>query len=246
MLSEAVKGLNRLRNSAILSLAASLFSLPLTAFSPFRGLGTATEDVVALFAVLIWVLVFGLLLLALMLAAWVLKVLGWWSLCKSGMRRFYCVTRYAVLLGPIIGVSLLLFGGVALVFEALSRGVLANGELGEMQEGTVLLYVLPGLLVMTIASVIEGVSALDVGLLTGVKSLTLGAVTYLIASLLQPLQLPTAALGSKELASGVASGLNWASSAVSLLASLLFAVGFHRAKGRVIQSEAQREAVGAA
>jgi len=230
--------LNRLRNSAILSLAASLFSLPLTAFSPVRGLGTVTEDAAALFAALIWVFVFGLALIALALAAWVLKVLGWWSMCKSSMRRFYCITKYAVLLGPMVGVSLLLVGGVALALEALSRGVLVDGELSGVPEGSALPYVLPGLLIMVVANVIEGVGALDVGLLTEVKVLTAGAVTYLIMVALQPFQLLATVLGSTAFASDVASGLVWASSAASLLSSLLLAVGFHWARGKVIKSEA--------
>ena len=235
-----------MRNSAILSLAMSLISLSPTAFPLVGGLESLAEDPLKLFAALVWVLALGLVLLALAIAAWTLKVLGWWSMCRSGMRRFYCVTRYAVLLGPVIGVALLLAGVVALALEALRSGVLAVEELGEAPERDALAYMLPGLLAMAVANVIEGVSILDVGLQVGVRALAAGAIAHLLAALLLLFQLFTAVPGSAVLGGGFASGLNVVSNAVSALASLLLAAGFHLARKRVIGSEAQREAAGSA
>lgn len=231
--------MSRLRNSAFLSLVAYLLALPLTV-SPLPTFGpeSAVEDVIGLLAALALVMVFGLVFAVLWIAAWVFKVLGWWSMCKSGMRRFYCITRFAVLLGPIIGVVLLIAGGAALLLEILGSGLAAGGGLSGVQEGRVLLYALPVFLVMAVANVIEGVSVLDVGMQIGVRALEAGAVAYLVAVLLQPLAF--------ALTGDLASGLSWVSGAVSTLSSLLLAVGFHRARGRVIQIEAQREAAGTA
>jgi hypothetical protein len=99
---------------------------------------------------------------------------------------------------------------------------------------------------MAVANVVEGVSALDVGLITEVKALALGAAIYLVASLLQPVQLLASAFNSAALLGGARGWWSWASSAASLLSSLLLAVGFHQAKGKVVRSEAQREAAGTA
>jgi heme exporter protein D len=85
-----------------------------------------------------------------------------------------------------------------------------------------------------------------VGLITEVKALALGAAIYLVASLLQPVQLLASAFSSAALLGGARGWWSWVSSAASLLASLLLAVGFHWARDRVIQSEAQREAAGTA
>lgn len=244
MQADAVKGLGRLRISALLSLVTSLLALPLSGL--FGRPESTTENPLTLFVALMWVLVFGLAILALGITSWVFKVLGWWSMCRSGMRKFYCATRYAVLLGPIVGVALLLVGGVALLLEMLGSGALVDGGLSGEPVGSALPYILPGLIVMVVANVIEGVSALDVGLLTEVKVLTLGAAIYLVASLLQPFQLLASAFGSTALLGDAASWWSWASNAASLLASLLLAVGFHWARDRVIQSEAQREAAGTA
>jgi len=242
--SEAVKGLGRLRNAAILSFATSLLSLP--SLGLFGGPESLAEDPFALLAALIWILVFGLAILALGVAAWVFKVLGWWSMCRSGMRRFYCATRLAVLLGPVIGVALLIVGGAALFLEALRSRAPVGGEPSPLPEESMLAYVLPGLLVMAVANVVEGVSALDVGLISEVKALALGAAIYLVASLLQPVQLLASAFNSAALLGGARSWWSWASSAASLLSSLLLAMGFHQAKGKVVRSEAQREAAGTA
>gem|GEM_PF-3336836 len=246
MPSEAGKGLSRLRNSAILSLAIGLLSLLLAASPLAGGPESLAEDPLKLLAALAWVLALALVLLVLAIAAWVLKVLGWWSMCRSGMRRFYCVTKYAVLLGPVIGVALLIAGGVALALEALRSGAFAAEGPGGAPEWGALAYALPGLLAIAVANVIEGVSILDVGLQVGVKALAVGAAVYLSTALLLPLQLLAGTPSLAALGGGFASGLGAVWSAASALASLLLAAGFHLAKRKVIGSEAQREAAGSA
>ncbi|RSN73387.1 hypothetical protein D6D85_10600 [Candidatus Methanodesulfokora washburnensis] len=196
-----IEGLGWLREAAFLAFLAVILSylLPSVFLSPYRSLEQLPRppfiDIV--------MIIIGLILA---IASWIFEILGWSSMCRAGMRKFYCFTKYMVLLGPIMGFLFAIVG----VFQTALTGKIS--------------FFLLGPLVIVAVAVIAGVASLDVGLLTNTRILTVGALLYLISVVLQA----PALLQSPEFMSfGLAAGI------LSIPALLLMAIGFHLARRAV-------------
>jgi len=214
---EVDRGFKRLRNSAILATVSSAIFALLSLLG--KAAGEPTASILAELLVLAGlIIVAGLAALILSLASWIYKVLGWSDMCRSGIRRFYCVTRLAVLIGPIAGALLILGGVLILSLELITRGAVTPPPVEGYGWGRLLTGLrwpfLAGIILMASANVIEGVAILDIGFLTQAKLLIAGSVVYLISAGLSPL----------ALLSGQLEGL---SSLVSIAAYMLLAAGFH-------------------
>ncbi|WP_125671940.1 hypothetical protein [Candidatus Methanodesulfokora washburnensis] len=201
MEEEMIEGLGWLREAAFLAFLAVILSylLPSVFLSPYRSLEQLPRppfiDIV--------MIIIGLILA---IASWIFEILGWSSMCRAGMRKFYCFTKYMVLLGPIMGFLFAIVG----VFQTALTGKIS--------------FFLLGPLVIVAVAVIAGVASLDVGLLTNTRILTVGALLYLISVVLQA----PALLQSPEFMSfGLAAGI------LSIPALLLMAIGFHLARRAV-------------
>jgi cellulose synthase/poly-beta-1,6-N-acetylglucosamine synthase-like glycosyltransferase len=85
-MDEVVRGLSRLRNAGLLT--ALSFLLFLSFFLPSYYIPSERWKW--------WEIFMTLLNLSLVIAAvaWIYKVLGWWSMCRSKMRKLYCITKY--------------------------------------------------------------------------------------------------------------------------------------------------------
>jgi len=210
------KGFKRLRNSAVLATASSAISAAL--FPLERVMGRLSAGLLAELLVLVGLIaVAGLVALVLSLASWIYKVLGWSDMCRSRLRRFYCITRLAVLVGPIVAVALIMGGVAVLSLELLAKGGTPSLVLRNYRGGAPAGLFLAGLLLLASANVIEGVAILDLGLLTRAKLLVAGSITYLLSTGLSPVAM---LLGRLE-------GL---SNLVSIVAYTLLAVGFHKTR----------------
>jgi len=227
---ELLRGLNRLRVSAILGVMVSLFSLVI---SSLPG-GLVGGEGRLMFSLLLVgaILILGLILLVVIVAAWVYKVLGWSSMCKSGMRRFYCLTRLVVLVCPVVAVVLMIAGGIAIAFRLLSEQLIEKvpTEPWEIVRAspTGLTLIIGGIVALISTMVVEGVAILDLGMLMGERVLLLGAIAYLASTLLSAVgqafpQYPMSTL----------------SNAASLAAYILLAYGFSKARKGAEKLEAE-------
>lgn len=212
-----LRGLARLRNAFLLAAAGALLSLALP--PPMGGgLASALMALVALLAI-------GLPYLGVLIASWILRVMGWADMCRARIKRFYCAAKYAVLLGPLVAASLLAAGVLALL-----RASAGSELVSRLPEAADLLlpYGTGGVLAMAVADVVEGVALLDLGLIGGVKTLAVGAATYL------------AALGVWA-APSAQRWLATASDVGSLIAYVLLVHGLHSASRRVVEHEVKGE-----
>lgn len=218
-----------MRNAVILSAVAQLFSLPM-----LRGVPETPVDVSHIWAFAGFALLVAAITGPLMLVAWIFKVLGWWNMRKSGWRRgFYTVAWLAVTFGPVAAFFFFAAGAVVIFLEALPF----VGDALTISP-TAFAFMVAGALITAIASAIEGVASLDVGLLTKVKLLSVGSALYVAVAFLGALSSLVAPRGNALL-------LTLATNVVGLAASVLLAIGFHQARG-VVTREAQRKAAGAA
>jgi hypothetical protein len=169
--------LGRLRNATILAfLTVLLFQLPYVFFFPYRSLERlpTSPSFIVIVMITMVLMIIGLIL---GIGSWIFEILGWFSMCRAGVRKFYCFTKYMVLLGPIVGFLLAIVGAGALVLEAIEKGVMPTEEsLRGFLTGKISFYILSGLLVMVAVAVIAGVASLDVGLLTNTRILAVGAL----------------------------------------------------------------------
>jgi len=210
-----IEGLGWLREAAFLAFLAVILSylLPSVFLSPYRSLEQLPRppfiDIV--------MIIIGLILA---IASWIFEILGWSSMCRAGMRKFYCFTKYMVLLGPIMGFLFAIVG----VFQTALTGKIS--------------FFLLGPLVIVAVAVIAGVASLDVGLLTNTRILTAGALLYLISVLILVvlylisilLRVP-ALLPSPEF-----TGFGLAAGILLISALLLMAIGFHLARMRAARA----------
>ena len=227
---ETLVGLTRLRNASALRFALAVVLIPLQTLRIVQPQGewggVAPERIGELFALLGVVLIAGLVAVALLIASWLLRVLGWGNLCRAKVRRFYCVTRIVVLAAPIAGVAVIIFGAVIAVLEALATGLeyapsarLPQGALG---------MVLAGLVLVLAADVFEAVATLDLGQIYGVKILSIASLLLLTNTALSAVtnfvQLPA-----------------WIPPLVALPTFAMLTAGFHSARKTAVGSLPSRE-----
>lgn len=222
---EAYKGLARLRTAAALSVVASLFGL----LSQAVGISlSGSAELGELFSAVAMLMVVGVLVLILGLATWVLKVMGWGSLCKARLRRFYCLTRLIVLGAPIVGVILIIAGVLTTFFDVFSN-VATGLEISLLEERIIASmsgYIVAGAVIMAAGNVFEGVASLDLGFSTKENVLIIGSLLYLASVTVSVLSQVSQALGV-------------VSPIVSLASNVLLAAGYHIAKKHFIVSPPQ-------
>lgn len=210
-----------MRNAAALRALLAALSLALQpiagSFQPWASGNFTPEALVSMLPLLGILIVVGLLVIVVALASWVLRVLGWGSLCRSKQGRFYCITRIVVLAAPIIGTLIMIAGAVVVALQlalAPSFGRLLPGGLPEGALSVILI----GSVVTASADIFEAVATLDLGQLFNVRLLTIASLVFLASSL----------LGA---ASTTAQQLQYVSHAASLAAFALLTAGYHLARG---------------
>lgn len=223
---EVARGLTRLRNASILRAVSAALALAISplvsAWLPHDAGAPAPADLgqpatLTLAFTLLILLFLGLLILFLvMVASWILRVLGWGNICRTKLRTFYCVTRIIVLAAPIIGFLVIIAGFV----DAIIR-ILASGGFVEQPVETILeiiptfsLYMLAGHLITSAADFFEAVATLDLSLLYHVGLLKAASIIYLFSLCVRVI-------------AQVASLSDWWSLSPSLAAFTLLTLGYH-------------------
>ncbi|MEM1508413.1 MAG: hypothetical protein QW291_02935 [Thermofilaceae archaeon] len=225
---EAYNGLVRLRTAAALSVIASLFGL-LSQAVGFSLSGSAALG--ELFPAVAMLMAVGVLMIILGIATWVLKVMGWGSLCKARLRKFYCLTRLIVLGAPIVGV-ILIIAGVLTTFIEVFSSIASGPELSLLDEkiiASISGYIIAGAVIMAAGNVFEGVASLDLGFSTKENVLIVGSLLYLVSVTVSVL-------------SQVSRELGIISPIVSLAGNVFLVAGYHTAKKHFIVSSPQTAA----
>lgn len=171
-------GVKRLQYAFISDIAGVVLALILMAFS--GALTQAPENLGAVLGVLAVVGVLGLLALILAIVSWIFRVLGWSAICRTGLKKFYCITKWAVLLLPIIAVILFLVGMVYAFQKILATPQFGAPTLEGL--GPLIIVAAAAILLTTVASLIEGVALLDLGMIGVNLVLKAGSILYLIAT----------------------------------------------------------------
>jgi len=171
-------GVKRLQYAFISDIAGVVLALLLLAFS--GALTQAPENLGAVLGALAIVGVLGLVTLILAIVSWIFRVLGWSAICRTGLKKFYCITKWAALLLPIIAVILLLVGMVYAFQKILATPQFGVPTLEGL--GPLIIAAAAAALLTTVASLIEGVALLDLGMIGANLVLEAGSVLYLIAT----------------------------------------------------------------
>lgn len=175
------EGAIRLRNAFMLGLTSSLTSLILMVVNPGGEILASLSS--RGIAVLLTIVILGMATFILAIASWIYRVLGWGSLCKASIKRFYCYTRIAIIVLPAAGTLLTIVGSVALSFQVMAGGPQAESAIESLPKG-LMLAIHVGAVVFVTGFIMEGLSLLDMSLIYGRRILTAGSILYLLAQVL--------------------------------------------------------------
>ncbi|OYT31565.1 MAG: hypothetical protein B6U94_02705 [Thermofilum sp. ex4484_79] len=168
------EGVSKLKLSASLGVILSVLSITVS----FIGINSLNPIYLAFTAI------FGFMILILELIAWALKIIGWGRICSTRIKKFYCWTRLALIIFPIIGM-LASFVGFLVIFlrQPLSMGV---GNIAKREKSFETIGIIGGL-IFSLGYLFEAVGLYDFSLIYRNSILRVGSILYIISIAVSPI-----------------------------------------------------------
>lgn len=219
--------MGRLRNAAFIRLLVDLLGLAVLQLSTglmgtFQlGDEVSIGEVAGVLATVAGILLLGLFLIVASIAAWVISILGWGNICRAKWRKFYCVTRVVVILAPILATLTVAAMIISAFLELFATGLRGEFTGSDVFTSGFLKAFVAGMVIAAAGRVFEGVATFDLGLLTQVYLLAAAAVVYIASTAI-------------NVASISVTWLSVVSLILSILANLLFGIGYHYARKRLM------------
>ncbi len=171
-----LNGFKRIRQGFLLLIPSSVIGLivaPLTSPRDFLELGPGV------IAYLIFIGILGMVSAILVIASWILRIVGWGNICGAGIKRFYCYTRLLLIVLPIVGVAISIIGGIIYGIQVFTSGLEYVGQ--TLFPPTLLAVIIAGSLIITAGFLVEGVSLLDISYIYGRGMLRIASILYLLS-----------------------------------------------------------------
>jgi len=178
ILSKALKNLKR--GFLILSISSLMgLILSLTTRNTFTA-ETLKLTSPNILLTMITLIVIGLVLFILGLVSWILRIIGWGDLCNVKIKKFYCYTRLALIIFPIIGITISMIGGILIAFESMSAA--QQGVIPQVKPSFSAIVTL-GSLLFLVGFILEGVSLYDFSLVKQDEVLKYASILYILSIL---------------------------------------------------------------
>ncbi|OYT27120.1 MAG: hypothetical protein B6U95_06605 [Thermofilum sp. ex4484_82] len=176
-----IEGFGRLKNAfmlealtALLGIITSVISLLYTGNLQIEELSPEHLGYFIIIAIL------GLILALTAIISWIFKILGWGSICKTNFKKFYCYTRLAIIILPIIGISMTMIAGFIIGLQLTVSGHQASPEeIAESVPATVKVIAVLGSIIASTGFVIEAISLFDISIIYSEPMLKIGSIIYI-------------------------------------------------------------------
>jgi len=127
--------------------------------------------------------ILGIFSMILSLTIWVFKILGWGYLCKLKIKNFYCWTRLAILIFPILGLLAMIIVFITVFLNNPSYIYQLNFD--SNKELRLILFFTA--IFFSVGYIFESVAIYDLSIVYKNKTLKYGSIMYLLAVIISPI-----------------------------------------------------------